>query len=131
MRINNENRIVEVTADGSTTIYLPDMDEHYHSVKGALTESNHIFRDSALLHHPADKVRVLEIGFGTGLNAAVSATVGGVKSIDYQSLELYPLTRNEIDALGYSSLFDVDDAGIYNKIIDAPWGEQLALNHHV
>ena len=60
---------IEPTADGSYTLYVPEMDEHYHSVKGALTESEHIFIRMGLNHSPAAAPRVLEIGFGTGLNA--------------------------------------------------------------
>ena len=55
---------LQTTADGSTTLYRPDMDEHYHSVKGALTESQHIFIDCGLRHLAKDSLRVLEIGFG-------------------------------------------------------------------
>ena len=38
-------RIIEYTADGSATLFVPELNEHYHSVKGALTESSHIFID--------------------------------------------------------------------------------------
>ena len=58
-------RIIEHTADGSATLYVPAMDEHYHSVKGARTESQHIFIDMGLKATTANPVEVLEIGFGT------------------------------------------------------------------
>ena len=57
---------IEQTADGSNTLYVPELDEHYHSVKGALTESEHIFIRTGLNHSPAVSPRILEIGFGTG-----------------------------------------------------------------
>lgn len=60
---------LEPTADGSNTLYVPELNEHYHSVKGALTESAHIFIQMGLNHAQAINPRVLEIGFGTGLNA--------------------------------------------------------------
>jgi tRNA U34 5-methylaminomethyl-2-thiouridine-forming methyltransferase MnmC len=60
---------LEPTADGSNTLYVPELNEHYHSVKGALTESAHIFIQMGLNHAQAANPRVLEIGFGTGLNA--------------------------------------------------------------
>lgn len=60
---------LEPTADGSNTLYVPELNEHYHSVKGALTESAHIFIQMGLNHAQAVNPRVLEIGFGTGLNA--------------------------------------------------------------
>ena len=60
---------LEQTADGSYTLYVPELDEHYHSVKGALTESQHIFIEMGLKHSPVSEPHILEIGLGTGLNA--------------------------------------------------------------
>ena len=60
---------LERTADGSYTLYVPELDEHYHSVKGALTESQHIFIEMGLKHSSVPEPRILEIGLGTGLNA--------------------------------------------------------------
>ena len=54
---------LEPTADGSNTLYVPELNEHYHSVKGALTESAHIFIQMGLNHAQAANPRVLEIGF--------------------------------------------------------------------
>ena len=59
---------LEQTADGSYTLYVPELDEHYHSVKGALTESQHIFIDMGLKHSSVTAPHILEIGLGTGLN---------------------------------------------------------------
>lgn len=64
-------RELQVTADGSHTLFVPAMDEHYHSVNGAVQESMHVFIGAGL-HRVAEEkeeVRILEIGFGTGLNA--------------------------------------------------------------
>ena len=76
-----DNRVVEVTDDGSATIFLPELDEHYHSVKGALTESCHIYRDCAFVHRSGDgqRLRLMEVGFGTGLNAVVTAMAADQK----------------------------------------------------
>ena len=41
-------RVIEQTADGSATLFVPELNEHYHSVKGARTESQHIFIDMGL-----------------------------------------------------------------------------------
>lgn len=56
---------LEQTADGSYTLYVPELDEHYHSVKGALTESQHIFIEMGLKHSPVSEPHILEIGLGT------------------------------------------------------------------
>ena len=62
-------RIIERTDDGSATLFVPELNEHYHSTKGARTESQHIFIDMGLKASSATTPRILEIGFGTGLNA--------------------------------------------------------------
>ena len=76
--MNDNNSLkIEITADGSATILVENLDEHYHSVKGALTESLHIYRDCAFVHRAKSPfhapLRLLEVGFGTGLNAVVTA----------------------------------------------------------
>ena len=96
--------VIQTTADGSHTIYLPQLDEHYHSIKGAITESCHIYRDCALRHRAQQgfdrPLRLLEVGFGTGLNAAVSAEYSDIP-IHYISFELYPLSPDISQRLGY------------------------------
>ena len=102
---------VEITADGSATIYVPHLDEHYHSVKGALTESLHIFRNCAFLYHnpSSQPLRVLEIGFGTGLNAVVTAmATTNDRKAHYISLELYPVEAKLIEKLNYGEMVDND-----------------------
>ena len=64
---------IEKTADGSYTLFVPELDEHYHSVKGALTESEHIFINMGFKHSQATSPHILEIGFGTGLNAFLTS----------------------------------------------------------
>lgn len=96
--------VIQSTADGSPTIYLPQLDEHYHSIKGAVTESRYIYRDCALRHRARQDhdrpLRVLEVGFGTGLNAAVSAECKDIY-VHYIAFELYPLGPDISQRLGY------------------------------
>ena len=65
-------RIIEQTEDGSATLFVPELNEHYHSVKGAHTESQHIFIDMGLEASSVLRPHILEIGFGTGLNALLT-----------------------------------------------------------
>ena len=112
---------IEITADGSATLYVPQLDEHYHSVKGALTESLHIFRNCAFLHHPQSNqpLRVLEIGFGTGLNAVVTAMAANVShQAHYISLELFPVEIEIIEKLNYGEMVDNNLLMALHK---APW----------
>lgn len=117
-------KVVETTADGSSTIYLPELDEHYHSVKGALTESQYVFVDSGLKYCRKKEVRILEIGFGTGLNAALTAMAADGRSIEYYTVELYPLSSQEIEAMGYSSLFP---AGLLRGVHEAGWNKLVGI----
>ena len=79
--------IIQTTADGSPTFYREDIDEHYHSVKGALAESHHVYINSGWKQATQSKnhIRVFEVGFGTGLNAALTAQTAleSKKTTDY------------------------------------------------
>ena len=116
-------RVVEQTADGSATLYVPQLDEHYHSVKGARTESQHIFVDMGLKATSVQAPQILEVGFGTGLNALLTLEAANLlnKQVHYMGVELYPLKWSEIDALGYSKSAD------FEKIHAAPWGEETII----
>ena len=116
-------RIIEHTADGSATLYVPAMDEHYHSVKGARTESQHIFIDMGLKATTANPVEILEIGFGTGLNALLTLENAESiqKNIVYTGIELYPLSWEEVDALGYSN------SPRFKELHAAPWEEEAII----
>ena len=117
-------KVVETTADGSSTIYLPELDEHYHSVKGALTESQYVFVDCGLNCCRKKEVRILEVGFGTGLNAALTAMVAAGRRIVYYTVELYPLSSQEIEAMGYRPLFP---PGLFCSIHEAGWGKLVEI----
>lgn len=97
-------RIIERTDDGSATLFVPELNEHYHSTKGARTESQHIFIDMGLKASPAATPRVLEIGFGTGLNAwlTLEEAERSRRNIHYTGLELYPLDWQTVEQLGIS-----------------------------
>lgn len=96
----------ERTADGSYTLYVPRLDEHYHSVKGALTESQHIFIETGLKHSPVPRPRILEIGLGTGLNAFLTLLTAEdtQRKVHYTGIERYPLTEEILRELNYPAL---------------------------
>ena len=84
---------LQITADGSHTLYIPAMDEHYHSVNGALQESRHIFIEAGLHALEKDFIRIVEIGFGTGLNAFLTlkdVELSQAHHIDYQTVRVIP-----------------------------------------
>lgn len=116
-------RIIEQTEDGSATLFVPELNEHYHSVKGARTESQHIFIDMGLHAVTTPKPHILEIGFGTGLNALLTleAAEREQRHVHYTGIELYPLAWEEVDALGYS------DNPLFKTLHTAPWEEDTAI----
>lgn len=116
-------RIIEHTADGSATLFVPELEEHYHSVKGARTESQHIFIEMGLRHSPAQPVHLLEIGFGTGLNAYLTLleTQQSNRNVFYTGLELYPLEWNTIQELNYTS------DPLFREIHLSPWEEDREI----
>ena len=121
---------LEKTADGSPTLYREDLDEHYHSVKGALAESSHIYirlgwEKAAALRN---RVAVFEVGFGTGLNALLTARAAlerGVTTL-FHSVELYPLPKETIDEL--LPFHEADNRGLFRALHDAPWDEDTDVN---
>lgn len=117
---------VEVTGDGSATIYLPEMDEHYHSVKGALAESRHIYRDCGFLHRSdGQRLRLLEVGFGTGLNAVVTAMAANeTRPVHYITLEKFPVDGTLLRQLGHDRLAD---ASLYDMIQAAGWNTPVEI----
>lgn len=95
------------TADGSNTVFNSVVGEHYHSVHGAVQESRHVFIHSGLAHFlensQAEKISILEVGFGTGLNFLLSADFCLSKNIglNYTGIEAYPLSADIIGQTGY------------------------------
>ena len=106
---NFYNRRLIQTADGSHTLFLPELNEYYHSVHGALPESLHVFIREGLdlvMQKKTAEAHILEVGLGTGLNALLTLmrSAGTGCSISYLALEPYPLTRGEVDSLNFYEL---------------------------
>lgn len=127
---NGPERRIERTADGSCTLYVPSLDEHYHSVKGALTESRHIFIDMGLRRVEAPCPRILEVGLGTGLNAFLTLLAAEEmrRKVYYTGIERYPLSEDTLRELDYPSLVDGHRVADYLAIHQAPWEEDCVLS---
>ena len=121
---------LEKTDDGSYTLYVPHLDEHYHSVKGALTESRHIFIDMGLRHSNVTEPRSLEIGLGTGLNCFLTflAAEETGKKIHYTGIERYPLNEDTLRKLDYPTIINQGHETDYYAIHQAPWGRDVELS---
>lgn len=112
-------KTVVTTSDNSKTVYSDQFGEHYHSSFGAKTESDHIFIEAGLKFISKEKssINVLEMGFGTGLNALLTYkyAVKNSLKINYTSVEAYPLKPEEIKLLNYTDLLDID-SDIFEKL---------------
>ncbi|PXV60278.1 tRNA U34 5-methylaminomethyl-2-thiouridine-forming methyltransferase MnmC [Dysgonomonas alginatilytica] len=115
---------IESTADGSHTLFVPSLNEHYHSVNGAKQESEHIYINAGLLHSSKENLNVLEIGFGTGLNAYLTLLIAEqtTKHIDYTSLELYPLPMDVVKQLNYVTNRDPEHRDMFIQLHSSEWG---------
>ena len=121
-------RSIITTADGSKTIQIEDWNENYHSVHGALQEAKHVYIDMGLYEfinrHPQQKqLSTLEIGFGTGLNALLTATdnLASKTMITYHGIEAYPVSNEELKALDYDSLVP-SSSQIFDQLHNTSWG---------
>ena len=122
------NQII-ITSDGSHTIYVPEIDEHYHSVHGAVQESNHIFIKNGFEICKADPLNIFEVGFGTGLNVLLTALkcMSGNKEVNYTSIEKYPLDERIIRSLNYSDYAGENAREIFQVIHTVPWNVRVNI----
>jgi tRNA U34 5-methylaminomethyl-2-thiouridine-forming methyltransferase MnmC len=117
------------TEDGSKTLYVPGLDEHYHSRFGAITESRHIFIEAAFEYSGKDPVRVLEFGMGTGLNVLLSyeQSIKETRTVYYHAVEKYPVTAYEINNLSFTDHIKEADAKIFQQIHESEWGCETCI----
>lgn len=120
---------IESTSDGSHTLFVPSLNEHYHSVNGARQESNHIYINAGLQHSSKDDIKVLEIGFGTGLNAYLSLLDAeqANKVIDYTSVELYPLSMEIVMQLNYVEDGKAKEREYFNELHACEWNQRRKI----
>jgi len=123
------NKILITSKDGTHTIFDKEIDEHYHSVFGAYTESQQVFITNGLNSSGRNPLNVLEIGFGTGLNAFL-AMIEGQKNnriIFYEAIELYPLVPELTRNLNYAELIAPSFASLFFEMHNCKWNEQIAI----
>jgi len=129
-----ERRIIK-TDDGSVTIHLPEWDEQYHSKHGAVQEARHVFLKMGLHHflenNKLPEISILEIGFGTGLNAFLTLleTEKLDQKINYTGVEAYPVSSEEISHLNYPEASQAEEkAGLFQKLHECNWEEKSPIS---
>lgn len=125
-------RELQETADGSHTLFIPEMDEHYHSVNGAVQESRHVFIEAGLHRQEKKDITVFEVGFGTGLNAYLTLldAENEDRSVDYFSVELYPLDPALVRALNYGDMICPEKKMLFTALHSAAWNEPVKIIDH-
>ncbi len=118
-----------LTSDGSHTLFVPSLNEHYHSVKGAVRESMTVYIENGYDFCTLNPVRILEIGFGTGLNARLtlirSETDG--RRVHYTAIEKYPLSMEVISMLNYPSFCSGSGPELFSILHNAEWNRNVPL----
>ncbi|GGZ76985.1 tRNA (5-methylaminomethyl-2-thiouridine)(34)-methyltransferase MnmD [Algibacter mikhailovii] len=123
-------REIIITADGSSTIHIPEWNEQYHSKHGAIQEAYHVFIKQGLHYYneetwnQSDKICILEIGFGTGLNAFITLLEAEKlkQPMHYVGVEAYPVSAEEILQLNYVKQLQAERETIrFDKIHKMSW----------
>lgn len=124
-------REIIITSDGSTTIHLPDWNEQYHSKHGAIQEAYHVFIKQGLEVVDRSEISILEIGFGTGLNALITFLEASRRKlkINYTGVEAYPVAMEEVEKLNYTSELDSNDLeNVFQTIHKTKWEENFQIS---
>lgn len=128
-----ERKIV-VTKDGSNTFEYPDVRGTYHSRHGALGESRHVFLEEgfhdALRRFPGQALSVFEMGFGSGLNALLTALEAQRLQlpVQYVAVEAFPIPPEEADALNYGAMLGARE--LFQQLHAAPWDMETRISGH-
>jgi len=126
------------TEDGSHSIYMKDLNEVYHSRFGAVNESMHVFIEAGFMQPLSTskvlsglRVNILEIGFGTGLNAflTLKQCLETNVQVDYVTLEPYPIKKEIWQQLNYPKIINLPEGDkIFKELHNCEWGKIVEIN---
>jgi len=126
-------REIITTADGSKTIQLKEWNEQYHSKHGAIQEAYHVFIDQGLKLFNEQAVSILEIGFGTGLNALVTLLEASKLNLEivYRGVEAYPVAATELSQLNYIKALKAENyQDQFLQMHQSSWEEWVVISDH-
>ena len=131
-------REIITTGDGSKTIHIPEWNEQYHSKHGAIQEARHVFLQTGLQHYVDVRgqnndtpISILEIGFGTGLNALLTFYKARElkRTIRYVGVEAFPVVSEEAMEMEYANqLKDIGAKTIYESLHEASWEKSILIS---
>lgn len=122
-----------MTSDGSTSIHLPEWEESYHSKHGAIQEAQHVFIKNGLSLFKGQSVSVLEIGFGTGLNAFITFLESKKtnQSIEYVGVEGFPVAADEVLQMNYVKQLNADEYELdFKHMHESDWEKPVTIDAH-
>jgi tRNA U34 5-methylaminomethyl-2-thiouridine-forming methyltransferase MnmC len=122
------NQII-LTSDGSHTIYVPTLNEHYHSIHGAVQESTFIYIKNGFDYCKSDPLNIFEVGFGTGLNALLTAlrSITGLREVNYTTVEKYPVSHQILSSLNHPDFTGKEGKKIFDSIHSSPWDNKINI----
>ena len=116
-----------ITKDGSHSLFVPDLNENYHSVHGSISESIHVFIKNGIDSHPKQNINILEIGFGTGLNTLLTLENIKNKKVHYTSLEPYPISSETYNKLNFHTLTN-SDYETFLELHTSDWEKEVYIS---
>jgi len=125
-------KIIQITEDGSHTIHVPEIGVTYHSFHGAIAESMHVYIEAGLNYlletQKRSTLNILEMGFGTGLNALLSlqCAIKNSISIKYTAIDSDPLNPSEYNVLNYGNLLQMSHELL--ALHDAEWNLSVRIH---
>lgn len=124
----NPQQIIQ-TEDGSHSVLHSELHETYHSIHGAIQESEHTFIGAGLRQCKQSSLNILEIGFGTGLNAFLTLveTEKTRQKVFYTAVELYPISPESAASFNYPDLIAKDKKDIFYLLHTSPWQKHISL----
>jgi tRNA U34 5-methylaminomethyl-2-thiouridine-forming methyltransferase MnmC len=132
---DQEGLEIVTTKDGIHTLVNNRLQEHYHSMYGSLQESMHVFIKNGLcmLNKNLPEISILEMGFGTGLNAILTYRENQVmrKPIHYTTVEAFPLPASVTDRLNYFEYFGKPLQPVFNGMHSGKWFENVPFGNFV
>jgi len=123
------NKLV-ITNDGSHSIFNPEVNETYHSKHGAIVEAEYVFIKNGLLAENKKQFNILEVGFGTGLNALLTAQKAQQKkiAINYHGIELYPVPKESYIQLNFTELIGEEKSKLL-QLHECEWEKEHVINN--
>lgn len=120
---------IVTTKDGSHSLFVPSLGEHYHSTFGAIRESQHVFVNCGFLAHASKDLQILEIGFGTGLNALLTSIAAKEtkRKVHFTTLENNVLPIDIIENLNYTEVLKIPKSSLL-LLHSSKWNTKIQIN---